>query len=96
MGREKLALQAVHLSLAERLADRRLGLSPKSSDCALPTPHHMGRKENPLQGLKMSQSELLGGFPGKKGLEKKIWLGLDRVIEGELRKKPEHVEVFVT
>ena len=56
----------------------------------------MGRKEDPLQGLKMSQSGSLGGFPGKKGLEKKIRLGLGRVTEGEIRKKPEHAEVFVT
>jgi len=30
----------------------------------------MGRKEDPLQGLKMTQSVLLRGFPGKKGMEK--------------------------
>lgn len=56
----------------------------------------MGRKEDPLQGLKMSQSELLGGFPGKKDLEKKTWPDLDKVTEGEVRKKPEHVEVWGT
>lgn len=70
MGREKPALRGTGLSWAGRLADRGPGLSPKSSGCALPAPHHMGRKEDPLQGPKMSQSESFGGFPGKKGLEK--------------------------
>lgn len=71
---------------------QRLGLSPKSSGCVLPTPHYLGREENHLQGLRMGQSALLVGFPGKEGLEEKIQLGLSRVIESELHQKPEHVE----
>lgn len=89
--------QGLYLTLAKALACQRLGLSPKSSGCALPAPHHLGRKEECLQGLRVSQRALLVSFPGKKGLEKKkIQLGLVGSLRVRYARNLSHVEDSVT